>query len=184
MIKVTSVSLDEISIHAPHARSDVPAPLINPVLPPISIHAPHARSDAPFITVFMYIDEFQSTLLMRGATISTLLGNTPFCISIHAPHARSDPAAEKTPQEQLISIHAPHARSDGRDAEAAHGMIISIHAPHARSDEHFLAKVVGDDFLFQSTLLMRGATCSWRSFATAAIFQSTLLMRGATRAGC
>ena len=79
---------------------------------------------------------------------------------------------------------------------------ISIHAPHARSDE--IVGTRGHHFiLFQSTLLMRGATeaakkmleainyfnprssCEERhggvAFKTAnRIFQSTLLMRGAT----
>ena len=55
----------------------------------ISIHAPHARSDSmqePGKTE----REFQSTLLMRGATTldSDIAGR--YKISIHAPHARSD----------------------------------------------------------------------------------------------
>ena len=80
---------------------------------------------------------------------------------------------------------------------------ISIHAPHARSDgnvrEYYTRYV-----LFQSTLLMRGATCITLghricilisihapharsddsmdvSASFIALFQSTLLMRGATR---
>ena len=58
-----------ISIHAPHARSDLSASLgINPTT--ISIHAPHARSDL-------------TSLALPGKP----------AISIHAPHARSDLAA-------------------------------------------------------------------------------------------
>ena len=40
------VVIDElrISIHAPHARSDLPLPA-EPLADDISIHAPHARSD-------------------------------------------------------------------------------------------------------------------------------------------
>ena len=59
--------LPSISIHAPHARSDDERADIR-ALTMISIHAPHARSDVmealydPAIT-------FQSTLLMRGATM-------------------------------------------------------------------------------------------------------------------
>ena len=37
--------------------------------------------------------EFQSTLLMRGATSLILHKDTVTLISIHAPHARSDSAA-------------------------------------------------------------------------------------------
>ena len=101
-----------ISIHAPHARSDVAkSARVDSLL--ISIHAPHARSDTRQTATACYVATFQSTLLMRGATSrfshfcsftrkfqSTLLmrGATS-CrgsryrgddISIHAPHARSD----------------------------------------------------------------------------------------------
>ena len=57
---------------------------------------------------------------------------------------------------------------------------ISIHAPHARSDQ--IRNVVAEcRRIFQSTLLMRGATRQWRFRITIAqLFQSTLLMRGAT----
>ena len=60
--------LTGISIHAPHARSDVEQAYPSRQMHLISIHAPHARSDAT-------------------------LGNTDITfvnISIHAPHARSD----------------------------------------------------------------------------------------------
>ena len=83
------------------------------------------------------------------------------------------------------------------------GAAISIHAPHARSDS---TRIVGRcrpcDFnprssceerrrtrllaqksqIFQSTLLMRGATGSGRRTSrSSSRFQSTLLMRGATK---
>ena len=56
----------------------------------ISIHAPHTRSDKEsrshsFITI-----EFQSTLLIRGATHFFLICKCISFISIHAPHTRSD----------------------------------------------------------------------------------------------
>ena len=77
---------------------------------------------------------FQSTLLMRGATISSALNRQSVSISIHAPHARSDGIAIFQQGSCPISIHAPHARSDQRNWR--------------RSLTH----------KFQSTLLMRGAT--------------------------
>ena len=85
----------------------------------ISIHAPHARSDLERVADRYRIHRFQSTLLMRGATEfdehdrsgyeefqSTLLmrgatrARQDACrdagqISIHAPHARSDPAGAR-----------------------------------------------------------------------------------------
>ena len=106
-----------------------------------------------------HFDLFQSTLLMRGATVSCLTKAVVVHISIHAPHARSDrnmplrriepsyfnprssceerPAREKPSRRQgRISIHAPHARSDPpcRIRCAMSSAKISIHAPHARSD--------------------------------------------------
>ena len=56
---------------------------------------------------------------------------------------------------------------------------ISIHAPHARSDI-MPFKIMAVLTIFQSTLLMRGATQLRLSIIMVLLFQSTLLMRGAT----
>ena len=58
--------VSQISIHAPHARSDAKTSATNAAAS-ISIHAPHARSD-DYVCAYEYHD----------------------LISIHAPHARSD----------------------------------------------------------------------------------------------
>ena len=147
-----------ISIHAPHARSDSgePPPTWAPYF--ISIHAPHARSDTSggtrSTTHFQFqstllmrgatcastcsaspIRVFQSTLLMRGATKSSRAARRALKISIHAPHARSDklivgaPAAFSIFQSTLLMRGATVTTAD---IEAA--IKISIHAPHARSD--------------------------------------------------
>ena len=79
--------------------------------------------------------EFQSTLLMRGATEKRSRGR----------------------EGDVISIHAPHARSDTTDTNKRKCGDISIHAPHARSDDDVNA-ISADVVEFQSTLLMRGAT--------------------------
>ena len=79
-----------------------------------------------------------------------------------------------------ISIHAPHARSDAPWIDALVSWTkISIHAPHARSDD-ILDTFGALEDTFQSTLLMRGATCRLLSGCLCSKFQSTLLMRGAT----
>ena len=79
-----------ISIHAPHARSDHVA-VEGSRADDISIHAPHARSDAVAVRFAGVSTAFQSTLLMRGATVFlVILGDAHDGISIHAPHARSD----------------------------------------------------------------------------------------------
>ncbi len=169
----------------------------------ISIHAPHARSDhhkqitakeRRYFNPRSSCEERQS-----GHWHHALLGT----ISIHAPHARSDYCAvsrlhsnteyfnprsscEERPRRFLddsdalrISIHAPHARSDETILDTWKQSDISIHAPHARSDQiSSISCRVGS---FQSTLLMRGATSTITPMHRPMIFQSTLLMRGATR---
>ena len=145
----------------------------------ISIHAPHARSDAAVAVHVHRIadfnprssceerpmqkrgegeeEQFQSTLLMRGATRcfrpltqrrlfqSTLLMRGATCSIL------------RRCMHGAISIHAPHARSDG-----------VLKLKRDRSKE------------FQSTLLMRGATVYDGGRSWLGVFQSTLLMRGAT----
>ena len=130
---------EQISIHAPHARSDLQREVVLRVKLVISIHAPHARSDglsrlgahrrrisihAPHARsdikreTGLELDKFQSTLLMRGATISDSTAARQLDISIHAPHARSDCHKRHTAAIYfLISIHAPHARSDDLRAD-------------------------------------------------------------------
>ena len=56
-----------------------------------------------------------------------------------------------------ISIHAPRERSDGCSMCGFGIQKISIHAPRERSDMAVLGLDVGIG-LFQSTLLVRGAT--------------------------
>ena len=58
----------QISIHAPHARSDVSRDFRKKGVCSISIHAPHARSDCSGWKQKYLLHSFQSTLLMRGAT--------------------------------------------------------------------------------------------------------------------
>ena len=107
-------------------------------------------------------DLFQSTLLMRGATSAFSQIASRLSISIHAPHARSDEAEWQEMAKDPISIHAPHARSDQDDRLLDESLEISIHAPHARSDliRH---RCILFTLIFQSTLLMRGATEMWQS---------------------
>ena len=79
-----------ISIHAPHARSDDFLDVTILFCFGISIHAPHARSDTKRTDNTSDMSRFQSTLLMRGATVCLYKRRQEKTISIHAPHARSD----------------------------------------------------------------------------------------------
>ena len=242
-----SAAVSTISIHAPHARSDS-ADGRNRVANSISIHAPHARSDLYNLWRAHKTLQFQSTLLMRGATVSSLIGVHPSLfqstllmrgatrdcrnlpadpyqfqstllmrgattglqktnwtrfrfqstllmrgatlpghgrihpaaqISIHAPHARSDHARPVVAVSPVISIHAPHARSDA--SAARNGATASNFNPRSSCEERLKTGVMQSaPSIFQSTLLMRGATRTLAYPSNTDVFQSTLLMRGAT----
>ena len=123
----------------------------------ISIHAPHARSDVIRGRHPAPSRLFQSTLLMRGATRVVLRFALGQSISIHAPHARSDAVRQSVKESYEISIHAPHARSDDI---AADQIVIAQHFnPRSSCEERQKVSVYSrSPILFQSTLLMRGAT--------------------------
>ena len=61
----------------------------------ISIHAPRERSDAVYINKMLGDSKFQSTLLVRGATIGVNNVINLYNISIHAPRERSDFSSAK-----------------------------------------------------------------------------------------
>ena len=124
--------------------------------------------------------EFQSTLLVRGATgvdapnvqqkvfQSTLLVRGATCLFlIQLPkdaHFNPRSSWEERPQHLASSVAS---------------FMISIHAPRERSDK-IPHRPNGEVLQFQSTLLVRGATLSLRYALLFALFQSTLLVRGAT----
>ena len=170
-----------ISIHAPHARSDSTRQGMSASIS-ISIHAPHARSDTVPSSSRCVTTAFQSTLLMRGATSRQATSSTSSkkfqstLLMRGATAAASADIAGTIFQSTLlmrgatcrsclagtcrkkISIHAPHARSDWQQWKSAAAYAdISIHAPHARSDSTHIS-TRSTSRIFQSTLLMRGAT--------------------------
>ena len=149
-----------ISIHAPHARSDEDLARRKMPVAEISIHAPHARSDEMSLDDRYKDVTFQSTLLMRGATQLIVFKRAPPTISIHAPHARSDSCSGSP----LVHSCYFNPRSSCEERPACHicrdfATRISIHAPHARSDTPEYGFDAANR-IFQSTLLMRGATNS------------------------
>ena len=148
----------------------------------ISIHAPHARSDVitnPFVTLFLNFNP-RSSCEERPPGLATRIKKFNFnprssceerldillnlLIKSFDFNPRSSceerPIQGRRPSPAVaISIHAPHARSDFCKCRATcRTLAISIHAPHARSDALPRSSLL-DCFLFQSTLLMRGATC-------------------------
>ena len=101
---------------------------------------------------------FQSTLPMRGAThLPQLLTFPVFRFQSTLPMRGATDADALAYIQQLISIHAPHAGSDRFNLGLDRKMTISIHAPHAGSDFRRICRRPLQ-YLFQSTLPMRGAT--------------------------
>ena len=152
--------------------------------------------------VCVSIPVFQSTLLMRGATVVVECLTPRLRISIHAPHARSA-LAEKavTPHYTFQSTllmrgatwrvacrHPIHDFNPRSSCEERHpAPCTQTSAPHfnprSSCEERriYQPPTFTSKNKFQSTLLMRGATSrSVLTHRACAKFQSTLLMRGAT----
>ena len=167
----------------------------------ISIHAPHARSDCVRLLSCPSPSRFQSTLLMRGATATPILSMALVHFNPRSSCEERPSASGHIGSAEDISIHAPHARSDktGQNLRATSKNFNPRSSCEERRD---LSREQQKVMLFQSTLLMRGATRrdftqdsgqdisihapharSDRAKAYQVIselFQSTLLMRGAT----
>ena len=129
---------------------------------------------------------FQSTLPIRGATLSAGSARKSNKISIHTPHTGSDkityayhkfetdfnphsPCGERhydnsnIKPQPMISIHTPHAGSDNRLCTTVFSMVyFNPHSPCGERPETMLNQFISR--AFQSTLPMRGATPAWLSF--------------------
>ena len=150
-------STEQISIHAPHARSD--SSVSSRRQPTRHFNPRSSCEERPVRGLESALGTlFQSTLLMRGATRR----------GGHGADARADFNPRSSCEERLdCGIHAagppnfnPRSSCEERRAGEA-GQLSRI--------------------LFQSTLLMRGATSAPSHYGRAQPFQSTLLMRGATQ---
>ena len=150
------VNSQGISIHAPLTGSDVFLP---PFFPPFDYFNPRSPYGERPAVPGRYIDvsRFQSTLPLRGATITPTLLDLWQHISIHAPLTGSDLSESEQKRasggisihapltgsdiqiplycgQKLISIHAPLTGSDGPPGRRNHPQRISIHAPLTGSD--------------------------------------------------
>ena len=85
------IRFERISIHSPHAGRDFNLCALIYRTGQISIHSPHAGRDLMMMGILSFkIVSFQSTLPMRGETISNDRINKEIYISIHSPHAGRD----------------------------------------------------------------------------------------------
>ena len=174
-----------ISIHAPHARSDQEmkasmedTEYFNPrssceerrvnagdnvVWNGISIHAPHARSDMAYVALTLSAAYFNPRSSCEERLAHLLAGEGRPPISIHAPHARSDVGKIYWRHQKEISIHAPHARSDA--TTFCMDAVVSNFNPRSSCEERpDVLLFTNHRDIFQSTLLMRGATPCWFSY--------------------
>ena len=151
-----------VSIHAPLARCDA-AEAARRIHGKVSIHAPLARCDPIHRGQAPYYPRFQSTHLLRGATLSLrrfcmdflfqsthlLRGATNFmsgtsflrCVSIHAPLARCDVRPITLPGTYFR--FNPRTSCEVRQSSMSAASVLSV---------------------FQSTHLLRGATDPSRRF--------------------
>ena len=126
----------QISIHTPREGSDVIVRAEDAKLVNISIHTPREGSDEPGAVCSVFMQKFQSTLPVRGATSAGDATIYIQIISIHTPREGSDRHGRGAGvRPRHISIHTPREGSDGvhlpRDLVL---VLISIHTPREGSD--------------------------------------------------
>ena len=168
-----------ISIHTPHAGSDIQQPE-DRGRRGISIHTPHAGSDLWHCqkkAACCYFNPHspcgERPLLRTNSRAGSYFNPHSPCgerrytydlegitmdISIHTPHAGSDediPDSEECPF--YFNPHSPCGERRRVSFDHAADILISIHTPHAGSDA-ILPRFFLPLPLFQSTLPMRGAT--------------------------
>ncbi len=145
----------------------------------ISIHAPHAGSDVYFLAYQKMILIYFNPRSPCGERLKAADVEIENKISIHAPHAGSDLAL--TPICWIYLYFNPRSPCGERPIHcgADYPAFISIHAPHAGSDLWGII-ITSRCLRFQSTLPMRGATVRHGITLEELAFQSTLPMRGAT----
>ena len=124
--------------------------------------------------------QFQSTLPLRGATPETHCCPTSRAISIHAPLTGSDTLSILAfSQKFYFNPRSPYGERQGSSRAPDAGVLISIHAPLTGSDVAWWSLSAACS-KFQSTLPLRGATCTCTKCGASFEFQSTLPLRGAT----
>ena len=160
----------KISIHAPRERSDLwirrfsgTVRDFNPrssweerltvllTLTPHHLHFnPRSSWEERHLTAIKQAlhQQFQSTLLVRGATDWQTVFKISRAISIHAPRERSDTRTYCYFDQCVnISIHAPRERSDDKFYKGNFSIHISIHAPRERSDNlRYTVSCIMSDF--------------------------------------
>ena len=85
----------------------------------VSIHAPHARGDLPSSIYLLNPSCFNPRPSCEGRLAVPAKLHAGARVSIHAPHARGDLVGRVLEVVARVSIHAPHARGDDRERHHA-----------------------------------------------------------------
>ena len=102
---------EKISIHAPHARGDLPQ-MVQCFIRGYFNPRPSCEGRLDGKTTLAREKLFQSTPLMRGATFGDWIRDFSVRISIHAPHARGDSSLLDT--KKSIMNFNPRPSCEGR----------------------------------------------------------------------
>ena len=147
----------------------------------ISIHTPLAGSDEGHRAAHRRATHFNPHSPC-GERLDGLTSTTPTDnFNPHSPCGERQ-AAAASPSTSFISIHTPLAGSDSYGVPR--GWAVRDFNPHSPCGERRDFKIFDDaEFLFQSTLPLRGATHKIQSSRFDDVFQSTLPLRGATFRG-
>ena len=124
---------------------------------------------------------FQSTLPVRGATTSNITSRRPSSnFNPRSPYGERPGCPWRSPPHQDISIHAPRTGSDeAHSHQAPREKYFNPRSPYGERHRYLRGPIY--NFLFQSTLPVRGATFVMvYSLIDYSLFQSTLPVRGAT----
>jgi len=123
----------------------------------ISIHAPHAGSDLIPNGLIQEDSKFQSTLPTRGATFPMSPEIRVFRISIHAPHAGSDLKGDKgDPGERDFNPRSPRGERHRFQKRTGAQSVFQSTLPTRGATRVF--REYRAYRVFQSTLPTRGAT--------------------------
>ena len=144
-----------VSIHAPHAGRDLARHWVISCIKGFNPRAPCGARPLP-LQALQWMEMFQSTRPMRGATRKSAVMRMLLQVSIHAPHAGRDSCHIGEHLGDMFQSTRPMRGATARDRCSSSRVQVSIHAPHAGRDvEYDKTETL---IRFQSTRPMRGAT--------------------------
>ncbi len=123
-----------VSIHAPHAGSDVQFLASRADVHSVSIHAPHAGSDSrlrrdrPTAPVSIHAPHAGSDSAVSGMAIAA------DCFNPRSPRGERRQSIEEPSIRRCFNPRSPRGERRGLRFAGLQRVVVSIHAPHAGSD--------------------------------------------------